>query len=81
MKDDGELVTVRDRLCLGQLREPWHEVCEETPTELNRRLQIQNWNDRQRVYSKIFDGLDPVVWAARQRWRKLKRDLRHARKS
>ena len=79
VEPDGELLTYRK--CCGTLREPWHKVSREKPSELERRLQVQKWNDKQVAAVKPFDGLDPEVFFARQQWRKQKAELRYARKA
>ena len=76
MKADGELVTAKDLLCLGELRQPWHETSEESPAVLAERLKVQRWNDKQRVTEKVFGGLSPEVFHARQQWRKFLRESR-----
>ena len=79
VEPDGELLTYRK--CCGTLREPWHKVSDEEPIELERRLQVQKWNDRQVSATRPFDGLDPEVFFARQQWRKQKAELRFSRKA
>ena len=81
VRADGEVIESVDRRCLGALREPWHEVCEEEPGELARRLQIQYWNDKQRLVTDVFGGLDPDVYESRRKWIRRKRELLHARKT